>query len=244
MEKYNQREKEIIKKIVEYKSNFENLMTLGKFLSEQIFAEDFHIITFPSQKVSLMYCKNEDKRKCTYFIAELSFLIQGLIKDGLLKFLPGNTTTPNYIGKIDNFDWKVENDMYYICINGKKTNEYLDLKNTCMWKDKNGNNKYALTTFPEESIHLIELLSFCPLVSPELEKMVKNNYKTIDQKTLCWTRVAAVVSILGMLVAVILPHFTTSKIDNTQYDGIIRSISKEKTIVHDTIIIEKPARTD
>ena len=105
---------------MEYKSDFKNFDTLGKMLSEKIFPEDFHIITFPPQKVSLMYCKNEDKRNCTYFIAELSFLIQGLIKDSLLKFLPGDITTPRYIGKIENFNWKEENGMFYIYINGKK----------------------------------------------------------------------------------------------------------------------------
>lgn len=242
MEKYNQREKSIIKKLVEYKSDFDNFKTLGRFFSEKIFPKDIHLITDSTGTNNCVFCKKEDKRMTTFFIVELSLLIHSLIKEGLLKPIPGNNGVGCYIGKIEGFNIKKENNKNYIYRNGIKTNEYINSEWNC-WYDKNDLVKYELIIFPEDKIPYIDIIGLCPLISPELEKMVEGNFKTIEQKTLCWTRVAAVASILGMLVAVFLPHFTTSKIDNTQYDGIIRSINKENTIVHDTIII-KNARLD
>lgn len=238
MEKYNQREKEIIKKLVEYKSDFENLKTLGRFFSEKIFPEDIHLITERTGTNNLVYCKKEDKRKTIYFIAELSLLIHSLIKEGLLKPIPGNNEVGCYVGKIEGFNTINENNNIYIYRNGIKTNEYFNSEWTC-WYDKNDLVKYELIVFPDNQIPYIDIIGLCPLVSPELEKMAKSNFKTIEQKTLCWTRIAAVASFCGMLGAVTIPFFTTSKIDNTQYDGIISSISKVNTIVQDTVVFEK-----
>ena len=63
MGKYNQREKKIIKKLVEYKSDFDNFKTLGRFFSEKIFPKDIHLITDGTGTNNLVYCKKEDKRE-------------------------------------------------------------------------------------------------------------------------------------------------------------------------------------
>ena len=240
MEKYNKREKEIIRKMVEFKSNFQDLTTLGRFLSEKVFPEDLHMITDATGTNNLVYCRKDNKRETVYFIAEVSLLIHNLIKDGLIKPIPGNNSSACYVGKIDGFDLKKGKDNELdIYINGTKTNQYLDPTYT-YWYDETGAVKYELIVFEEKLVPFMDIIGLCPLVSPELEKMVESNFKTMEQKTLCWTRVAAVASICGMLGAITIPFFTSSKIDKTQYEGIIKSIGKDNAIIHDTLVVGLP----
>ena len=235
MEKYNDREKEIIKLIVKYKEDFQDLKTLGRFLSEKVFPEDVHLITDAGGTNNLVYCKKEDKRKIVYFIAELSLLIHGLIKDGLLKLIPGNKGAACYVGKIEGFDLRPgENNKLDIYINDVKTNEFLDQTYSC-WYDKNGSVKYELIIFEERFVPFMDILGACTLVSPELEKMVESNFMTLEQKTLRWTRIAAIVSMIGMLGAMTIPFFTSSKINQKQYNEILKSINKEKIYKYDTL---------
>ena len=235
MEKYNEREKEIIKLLVKYKEDFQDLKTLGRFLSEKVFPEDVHLITDAGGTNNLVYCKKEDKRKIVYFIAELSLLIHGLIKDGLLKLIPGNKGAACYVGKIEGFDLQPgENNKLDIYINDVKTNEFLDQTYSC-WCDKNGSVKYELIIFEEKLVPFMDILGACTLVSPELEKMVESNFMTMEQKTLRWTRIAAIVSMFGMLGAMTIPFFTSTKINQNQYEKIIKSINDKKIIVLDTL---------
>ena len=104
------------------------------------------------------------------------------------------------------------------------------------WYYENGAIKYEVISFEENKVPYMDIINLCPLISPELEELVENNFKTIDQKTLCWTRVAAFASILGMLGAIIMPFLASSKIDKVQYDGIIKSITNDTIIVKDTIM--------
>ena len=109
MKKYNAREKKIIKELVEYKSNFQDLTTLGVFLSKKVFPEDVHLITNVNA-TNLLYCKEKKKREVIYFIAEISLLMHNLIKDGLLKPIPGGDASTSYVGRIDGFDLKAVNN--------------------------------------------------------------------------------------------------------------------------------------
>lgn len=234
MEKYNEREKEIIKKLVKYKDDFQNFKTLGRFLSEKVFPEEVHLITNVGGTTNLVYCKKENKRETVYFIAELSLLIHGLIKDGLLKPIPGNKSNACYVGKIEEFDLKKgNNNTLDVYTNGFKTNEYIDLIDN-FWYDKNS-IKYDLFKFEETQIPFRDILNDCTFISPELEKLVESDFKTIEQKTLRWTRIAAIASICGLLGAMTIPFLTSTKINQKQYNEILKSINKEKIYEYDTL---------
>lgn len=243
MEKYNEREKEIIKQLVNYKDDFQDLKTFGRFLTEKIFPNDVHLITNVGGTNNIVFCKTDDKKRVVYYIAELSFLIHSLIKDGLLTPIPGNKCGTCYIGKIEGFDLKKgNNDQLDIYANGFKTNEYINTKDN-YWYD-NDNVKYDRFVFDETQIHYMDILNDCTLISPELEMLVRCNFNTVEQKTLRWTRIAAIISFCGMLSATIIPFLTSTKIDEEQYEKIVTSINDEKTIVLDTISSEQILTTD
>ena len=66
------------------------------------------------------------------------------------------------------------------------------------------------------------------MISPNLEELVKNNFRTIEERTLSTTQCAAIVSFLGLLVALILPFVTKTKIHKAQHEEYVQSVNNAK----------------
>jgi hypothetical protein len=73
-----------------------------------------------------------------------------------------------------------------------------------------------IISFPEETFPFGEMVCGVPYISQELRDLVKNNFRTNDEKVLLWTRISAAVAMVGLIIAIILPLCSKVKIDDEQ----------------------------
>lgn len=78
--------------------------------------------------------------------------------------------------------------------------------------------------------YMDEYISSFIYVRLELRKFVENGFKSKEdlrfEKTICLTRFAVIISFLGLIIAIILPFFTKTKIDVNQFRILNESIKK------------------
>lgn len=224
--KFSEKEKEIIRKIVNY--DWTTFCTLDRFIGKEL---KFELIIKPSQKWYWLYydvdegLKGKQKRLNDFF--ELYFLIKRLIKNDLIiianginidRFVgPQNITEKSGIyGKFD--------DGSFIDADGK-------------WKDQNKKVIKDIISFPETTFPLGEIVCGVPLISQELRELVKNDFYTDDEKVLRWTRISAAVAFAGLILAIVIPLCTCTKIDEKQIQRMEQVIQESNQHKGNTVTL-------
>ena len=210
---YNKRQKRIIKSLLEYyakdSAGAGNMNALSLFLTERIFTKVSNINILAkanSADVYTYYVFFEKGRHsyAIYSVIEVFQLFRRLVDENLILLIPGEKVKDRYIGfqlsacsVCEDADKLVEFD------NGEYiTNNDSDL--SCDWYDKSGELKYDGFCFTDNEIHFIDIIGSVPVISPELEKLVNDKFRTTEDKTLCWTRVCAIVSFLTCIITLII----------------------------------------
>lgn len=218
MRKFNKREQGIIRKLVNYYQSYQNLSTISLFLSKKVVDDDLKILIREDGNY-LLYGKEEKKKENLFTVVEIFNLFRDLIDNHLIALMPApikgllvidNTQTSMKSGTSDQVIIFQNND--YIC---RKDN---------YWYDEKGQLKYVCLLMTEEQFKIKDFIASVPVISPELEYLVKNNFKTTEEKTLRVTQFAAGVSFLAFLAAIILPFVTSTKLNENQHRECIDSI--------------------
>ena len=224
MRKFNNREQGIIKKLVNYYQDHQNLNTISLFLSDTIVGEDLKIAIREDENY-IVYYKEEDRKSTLYKVVEIFNLFRDLVDNHLIALMPAPIVGMFIIGNTQMNMQSGTGEKVIIFEN----NDYIGKDN--YWYDENGHLKYVCITMTEKQFKIKDFIASVPVISPELESLVKNNFKTTEEKTLGITRFAAAVSFFAFIAAIALPFFTRTKIDEEQYNESINTIQEvEQTI--------------
>jgi hypothetical protein len=118
--------------------------------------------------------------------------------------LPDGNLKKSVLNKIDNFERRVAENM----------------------------NQFHFTFINTIFGYINEYISSFIYVRSELKDYVKNNFSSIEdrrfRKTIFWTRLAAGISFLGLITAIMLSTFIKTKIDSSQFNIIKESLQQKK----------------
>lgn len=225
---FSEGEKEIIRKIVNY--DWSTFCTLDRFIGTEL---QFEFIIKPSQQWYWLYydvkggLEGKQKRLSEFF--ELYFLFKRLIKNDLLIVASG----------INNDRFVGPQDITQITgIFGKfEDGSFIDAD--CKWKDVNKKIIKDIISFPEETFPFGEMVCGVPYISQELRDLVKNNFRTNDEKVLRWTRISAAVAFVGLILAIIIPLCTRTKIDDKQIQRMEQVIQESYQHNGNTVTVNK-----
>lgn len=228
MRKLKKREQTIIRNLVEYyKDN--NLKTISLFLTERIVSDDLRIV-IRDDGYYFIYGKEDKKKENLYTVVEIINLFRGLVDDHLIFLLPGNIQGMLFIGE--------KQQVKASCKDPHKAVEFQngDYIRQCdyFWFDKEDKLKYSFMPFSEQEFRVKDFIAAVPIISPELEALVKSNFRTTEEKTLLATRIAAAFSILAFLSAIILPFVTSTKLNEKQHKECVDSIQAVREEISNT----------
>ncbi len=222
MRKFNDREKVIIREFVDYyKVENNNLNTINRFLSDKILGDDLKLM-IRDDGIYITYFKNGNSRKSLFKVVEVFCLFRELIDSRLIFIMPGDLKGMLFIGVNEKYGVENGENKMILFDNGEYIGKDL------FWYDKSDNKKYEFFTMTEEQFQIKDFISSVPVISPNLEELVKNNFRTIEERTLSITQCAATISFLGILVALILPFVTQTKIHKTQHEEFVQSVNNAK----------------
>lgn len=91
----------------------------------------------------------------------------------------------------------VKSGKYYELGNDEKIS--LDFKE---WIVKN--KVYCGRILDSNNRRAYKILGGPAIASPQLKKLVKNHFKTTEEQTLCWTRIAAALALIGLILSLII----------------------------------------
>lgn len=218
MRKYNKRERTIIRNLVEYYKD-DNLRTISLFLTERIVSDGLRIV-IRDDGYHFIYGKEGKKKENLYIVVEIINLFRNLVDNHLIFLLPGNNQGMLFIGE--------KQQVKTLCQDPQKAVEFQngDYIRQCdyFWYDKDDKLKYSFVSFSEKEFSVKDFIAAVPIISPELEALVKSNFRTTEEKTLFATQIAAAFSILAFLSAIILPFVTSTKLNEKQYKECVDSI--------------------
>ena len=196
----NTKEKKFLTILLEMSKEIE--INLGTFLALCILNKD-RIVEIKTGNVNLIFnVKIESELDFVNELCEIISLIETL-KDEKLIFVHTNPeilkrtlANKNYSNPIEGFE-KVN-----ALTNDKLINEKIATNSTHY-------GKWELPTNLSEFL-LKYVNEFC-FLRPELSEYIINNFRTSEQirfqKNLLWTQIAAVISFIGLLIAVLIPLF-------------------------------------
>lgn len=218
MRKFNEREQGIIRKLVNYYQNNQNLSTISLFLSEKVVDDDLKILIREDGNY-LLYGKEDNKKENLYTVVEIFNLFRDLIDNHLIALMPAPLKG---LLLIDNTQMSMKSGAGEQVI-VFQNNDYICYKDN-YWYDEKGQLKYVCILMTEGQFKIKDFIASVPVLSPELVYLVNSNFKSTEEKTLRVTRFAAGVSFLAFLAAIIIPFVTSSKLNEKQYKGCIDSI--------------------
>lgn len=223
MRKFNDSEKFIIRELVDYyKVENNNLNTISRFLNDKILGEDLKLVIRDDGNY-ITYFKSGNSQKSLFKVVEVFYLFRELIDSHLIFTMPGDFKGILFIGVNENvYGGENEENKMILFANGEYIGKDL------FWYDKNDNLRYEFFTMTEEHFQIKDFISSVPVISPNIEELLKNNFRTIEERTLSTTQCAAIVSFLGLLVALILPFVTQTKIHKTQHEEFVQSVNNTK----------------
>ncbi|WP_340077388.1 hypothetical protein [Leptobacterium sp. I13] len=197
-------------------------VNLATYLSECILKND-RLIDIGNEKISLIF--NTKKENVLTFMKDLTIIISliEILKDEKIIFTHTNprilklTTEPT-----------------------QKQNRINPLTN-----DKNIQNKiqnstdYGKWELPTTlSGYIFEYINEFCYVRPELTEYINNDFSTPEQirfkKTLLWTRIATLISFVGLLIAITIPFL--AKTDVYDIHEMNKTDIKTKEIIKDTLL--------
>ena len=109
----------------------------------------------------------------------------------------------------------------------------------CKWKDVNKKIIKDIISFPEETLPFGEMVCGVPYISQELRDLVKNNFRTNDERVLRWTRISALFAMFGLIIAIVLPFCSKVKVNNKQVQHIEKVIKESNQQQRDTVTVNK-----
>lgn len=219
-------------------------VNLGDYLSQCILNND-RLIQLDNKKITLVFnFKNENELN---FVKDLSIIISliELLKDEKLIFTHINpeilnnklnktvsTPTPKHI--------KEKGWVGVTALTNDKT-----IQN----KIQRNSSDYGMWELPTTlSDYILEYVDqFCYL-RPELTDYINNKFNTPEQlrfkKTLLWTRIATLISFIGLLAAISIPFLTETNTKDSESTKLKKEIKTNKidtlsNLKKDSIIIEK-----
>ena len=219
MRKFNKREKEIIKNLVDYYKNRDNLCTVAVFLTERVVVENYKIAIREDGQY-IIYAKKDHQKEALYKVVEIINLFRYLIDEHLIYLMPGNIHEFFFIGE-KNEIVKNNNDFSKAVLFANE--DYINRQDNC-WYDRNNQLKYVCFSFTEDQFPIKDFISSVPVISPELELLVNDNFKTLGEKTLCVTRITALISFFGLLIALLSTNMCSTKINKEQHKENIKSM--------------------
>lgn len=223
---FNNEEKELLRDFVDY--DFDNLKTIGQFVADKIMTK--HPIKFimyhdNGTKVNLLYYKEECSKDCFKYFVSLNKLLTRIVEYQLIYLFPVNFEGNfEVIGCNMNFQKGDLITKNIIFDNG----EYLRA-NDLAWCNNKGIVLFKCIKFDEENLPFWHLLHSYPILSEDLIMLVKKGFLTMEDRTLCWARVAAIASLFACIISPIISMFSHSKLDTAQYEHTINSINKMQT---------------
>lgn len=227
---FSEKEKEIIRELVKYdfskktngSSNDPQLITLGWFLQNKIYTNpDYQIIIRPKE-CGMIWYKEGFQSDAYYYLMTPILLIYRLIENNLLVLFPMDESINNDKGYMYFGTQKIiKEDEKYIYFDSNEKMSKIDGHGS--WLDSNQNIKYCSNKFNFNQVPILDLIGLWPIVTPKLKELVKNNFKTVEQKSLFWTRIAAVASFGAFLASIIIPHACSTRINSEQYNGFMKS---------------------
>lgn len=217
MRRFNEREQKIIRQLVGYYSGNKNLNEINLFLTDEKVLGDDVVFVVCDNGEYIIYGKEEKRKDNLFTVVEILNLFRDLVDSRLIRIMPGDVRGLLFIGLIMNGGYDMKSNILF------ENGDYIKQGDIC-WYDCNDQMKYYPTTMSEQQFRIKDFIASVPLISPELEELVKNNFKTIEGKTLCITRLTAAVSFLAFVAAIIIPFVIPTKIDENQHEEYIRSI--------------------
>ena len=205
--RYTPKEQAILKAINNYQWFYEQngkqcWRTIAEFLSMLIAKEksDVNCLyikdSVSNQRKLVVFAKQDEIASSANYVLELLSFLEIASKERLIVYLPVEDSNQNefigsqrdnIIGQIDGLDFK----------NGDH------LSNDCRWTDKNGKEKYKSVSIEESNFSFLCCSGFF-VVTEKLKKLVKDKFKTAEEKTLCWTRIGVIVAIIAMILTMII----------------------------------------
>ena len=219
---FNEREQVIIEKLVKYYYKEDNLNTISLFLTHEIIGKDLKLVIREDGNY-FVYFKKGNAQKSLYKVVEILNVFRRLIDNHLISIMPRNLQGVLFVGVNENVSENKNGGEKVILF---EKGDYI--KNDGFWYDNKDVLKYEFFTMTEEHFQIKDFISSVPVISPNLEELVKNNFRTIEERTLSTTQCAAIVSFLGLLVALILPFVTKTKIHKTQHEEYVQSVNNAK----------------
>ena len=227
--KFNNREQEIIRKLVNY--NFTKLNTLGRFLEDDVLFADVGLATLCLKTydknvfyINTKLYNTEDKlREGLFLISEIFLLLKKLRKEGLIICVKGLDTPEVSAMGFPNIELSKENSNKILIMDGGDyiRNEDLD------WCDKSGALKYKAFIIDEKEIQIRELINSLPFISQELISLVKRNFISEDEirfkKELYWARGSFIIAFIGVIFAIISSSVMETSLNRDQFNTIINN---------------------
>ena len=222
MRKFNEREQDIVRKLVDYYYINQSSDTISKFLSEKIIPDDVRIVIQPDGNY-IIYSKDNKKKEDFCSVLEIFNLFRYLVDNNLLIILPVGFNSTLLIGeKQTPLSFKDANNLIEF-----ENGDYIKLKDA-IWYNQNNEIKFEPVWITEKQLELKDYINSFPFVSPDLYALVKNDFKTIEEKTLTATRIAAIITFLALLAAIILPFVTKTRLNEEQHKEYIQTMDNVK----------------
>ncbi|GGH48227.1 hypothetical protein IA57_04355 [Mangrovimonas yunxiaonensis] len=225
----NKTEREFLKILLRMDEKIE--VNLGTFLSKCILNND-RLIQLDNKKISLIF--NFKKENELTFIKDLSIIISliEILKDEKLIFthinpeILNNRLTKSATEPIP----KHIKEKGWVGVTALTNDKEIQNK---IQKNSTDYGKWELPT--TLSSYILEYIDQFCYVRPELTEYINNGFNTPEQirfqKTLFWTRIATVISFVGLLIAIIIPISTNNNVEKSKVNEIEKEI---KEIIKDT----------
>ena len=226
---FSDKEKDLVKKIVKY--DWSKFSTIDRFLADECGLEMLVLLSMDNY-VLYYNCSVPDveRNQALSDFLELIHALKKLIINNLIIVTPG-INCDRYIGNKE-IDQQKSNVNTIQFTDGSYVSK-IDAK----WYDSSAQIIKGCISFPTDKFDFGEFFCGVPLISPELKELVLNNFETNEQKVLFWTRIAAIVAIIGLLLAILLPIFSKTKINSSQMNEIEQVIRESNRQQSSTIVV-------
>ncbi|MCQ2269716.1 MAG: hypothetical protein MJZ52_00620 [Bacteroidales bacterium] len=208
---FSEKEKQIIRELAKYdfsektekESTEPKLITLGWFFQKKVYTNSEYQIIVRPQECGMIWYKEGFQAEAYYYLLTPILLMKKLIQHRLIFPLPIDETVKKYSGWIylGTQEFQKEDQEYLYFASNEKMSK-IDGRGS--WFDENGKKKYCGNKFSYDQVPMIDFFGIWPIITPELKKLVEDDFKTTEYKTLCWTRMAAIIAFMGMLASIIL----------------------------------------
>lgn len=202
-------------------------VNLGSYLGECVLKND-RLIQVDNKKISLIF--NIKKENELNFIKDLSIIISliEILKDEKLIFTHINPEILNnklHQSATEPIPEDIKNKGW-VGVTALTNDDNIQDK---IQKNSTNYGKWDLPT--TLSNYILEYIDEFCYVRPELTEYINNDFNTPEQlrfrKTLLWTRIATLISFLGLLIAISLPFLTKT-------ENVVEKTNEKQKVITET----------